>query len=101
MTVVTPPVTVAPPLDVDAVTLPALDDGREVLLEFRSGKTAKTVVSAERHDHHLHIAFEGPVQAAQASRGGVAGHAGVGGTSGHPDGVAGPGGVDGGGSKPF
>jgi tripartite-type tricarboxylate transporter receptor subunit TctC len=54
-----------------------LDDRRQVLFHLGHGKAAQAVVAAKRHDQHLHVALERPVETPDAPRGRVAGQAGV------------------------
>ena len=61
----------------DAARLRPLDDLRQVAAQLVDRQAAQAVVAAERDDQHAHVAFERPVEPAQAAGRRVAGDAGV------------------------
>ena len=63
--------------DCDAARLRSGDDLGQILLHAGDGQAAQAVVGAELDDQDPHVAFERPVEAAQAARRRVARDAGV------------------------
>ena len=57
--------------------LSALDDARQVLLQFVGRQRPQRIVAAQRHDQHAHVAIESPVEPRETAGRGVTRDAGV------------------------